>query len=231
MKKTILVAIIMLVSSMQFFAQLKFGTDVYSRYVWRGLKLGSDSPSLQPGLSYSTYGFTAGFWGAYSYSGDSSAYAENDIYISYTYTVEKVGTFTLLATDYYIPSLGIPLGYYQKSGGAHVVEAGVSYNGPETFPVAVSGYLNFYGDADNSIYIQLGYPFVIDYALLTPAIGFVPTKSVYYATKDAAIINLSLTASKSISITDKFSIPINVSYIANPSQDISYLVFGASFTF
>lgn len=231
MKKTILTAIIILITSTQFFAQLKFGTDVCSRYIWRGLNLGGDSPSLQPGLSYSTYGFTAGFWGAYSYPGSGTVYAENDIFASYSYTLEKTGTFSIFASDYYIPSVGIPFGYYQKSGGAHVIEAGLGYSGPESFPVSVSGYYNLYGDPDNSVYIQLGYPFTIEDATLTPSIGIVPAKSVYYVTDKAAILNISITAAKSISITDKFEVPINVSYISNPNEDINYLVFGASFTF
>lgn len=231
MKKTILVAIIILISSTPFFAQLKFGGDIYSRYIWRGLSPGGDSPSLQPSLSYSTCGFTVGFWGAYGYPGDSVVYAENDFYASYLITTKSAGTFILLLTDYYIPSLGIPLGHYQKSGGAHVIESGLSYNGTETFPIAVSGYYNFYGEDDNSVYIQLDYSFIVDDATLTPAIGFVPTKSAYYLTDRALIINFSITAAKSISITDKFSIPINASYIINPNEDISYLVFGAGFTF
>jgi hypothetical protein len=231
MNKILFTSIIILISSTQFFAQLKFGTDVYSRYIWRGLNLGGDSPSLQPGLSYSTGGFTAGFWGAYSYPGNGTVYAENDIYASYSFTTESAGTFSLIATDYYFPSAGIPFGHYQKSGGAHVIEAGLNYAGPETFPITLSGYYNLYGESDNSVYLQIGYPFIIEDASLTPAIGFVPAKSIYYATEEAALINLSITASKSISVTDKFSIPINVSYIANPNQDISYLVFGASFTF
>lgn len=231
MKKFILITIFILISSTQFFAQLKFGTDVYSRYIWRGLNLGGDSPSLQPGLSYSACGFTAGFWGAYSYPGNGTVYSENDIFASYSYTLERTGTLSIFASDYYIPSFGIPFGYYKKNGGAHVIEAGLGYSGPESFPVVLSGYYNLHGDADNSVYLQLGYPFTIDNATLTPAIGIVPAKSVYYVTDKAAILNISITAAKSISITDKFEVPINVSYILNPNEDISYLVFGAGFTF
>jgi hypothetical protein len=231
MKNKILIITIVLLSSTTYFSQLKFGTDIYSRYIWRGLNLGGDSPSFQPGLSYSAYGFTVGFWGAYSFPGNGTTYSENDIYASYTLTTENVGSFSLLYTDYYIPSLGIPFGFYQRSGGAHVLEGGLSYVGPEIFPVSLSSYYNIHCDPDNSVYLQVGYPFVISDASLTVAAGFVPAKSAYYLTDKGTIINVIITASKSIALSDKFALPINVSYINNPKLDISYLAFGASFTF
>ncbi|MCX6150702.1 MAG: hypothetical protein NTX22_09280 [Ignavibacteriales bacterium] len=230
MKKSVLILSILFLINTIFFAQLKFGTDIYSRYIWRGLNLGGDSPSLQPGLSYTISGFTVGFWGAYSYPGNGTTYSENDFFASYSLTTETAGTFSLLYTDYYIPSLGIPFGYFQRSGGAHILEGGLSYAGPAIFPVLLSGYYNIHCDPDNSVYLQVGYPFTIGEATLTLAAGYVPTKSAYYLTDKAAFINLSITASKSIVISDKFSLPINVSYINNPKLDISYLAFGASFT-
>jgi hypothetical protein len=231
MKKQTLIAAIILITSTGLFAQLKFGADIYSRYIWRGINLGGDSPSFQPGLSYSIVGFTVGFWGAYSYPENGNAYSENDIYASYTLSTENAGSFFLLYTDYYIPSLGIPFGYYQNTGGAHVLEGGLSYAGPEIFPISVSGYYNFHNDPDNSVYIQAGYPFTIGDATLTPAVGLVPAKSAYYITNKGTVINISITAAKSIAISDKFSLPVNVSYINNPNMDINYLVFGASLTF
>ncbi len=64
MKKVLLISAILIFSGTGFFAQLKFGTDIYSRYIWRGINLGGESPSLQPGLSYTIHNFTIGFWGA-----------------------------------------------------------------------------------------------------------------------------------------------------------------------
>ena len=230
MKKIILFIYLVLFSSTQLLAQLKFGTDIYSRYIWRGINLGGDSPSLQPGLSYSNSGITIGFWGAYSYPGSEVVYSENDFYVSYTLSAEQIGSFSIIATDYYFPSVGIPFGHFEKDGGAHIIEGGLSYSGPGSFPISISGYYNLHNDIDNSAYIQVGYPFTIEDATLSLALGFVPAKSAYYLTDKGAIINLSITASKSIQITDKFALPINASYIINPKLDISYLVFGASFT-
>lgn len=231
MKKSIQILSILVLINTISFAQLKFGADIYSRYIWRGINLGGDSPSLQPNLSYTTSGFTLGFWGAYSYPGNSATYSENDLYASFIIPTERVGSFTIMATDYYIPSIGIPFGHYEKNGGAHVIEGGLGYSGPESFPIMLSGYYNLHNDVDNSAYLQIGYPFTIEDATLSVVLGFVPAKSAYYLSEKASIINISITAARPAIVTEKFTIPINVSYIVNPNQDISYLAFGAGFTF
>jgi hypothetical protein len=230
MKRILLITSILIFFSTGYFAQLKFGTDIYSRYIWRGLDFG-DSPAFQPGLSFTAAGFSIGAWGSYAFPTASKTYAENDLYLSYAYSNESIGSFTLLFTDYYYPSSGIRFSDFQKNGGAHTMETGIIYSGPSSFPVSISGYVNVHNDIDNSVYLQVGYPFNIDDAILSLAAGFVPAKSAYYLTEKGALINFSITAAKSVAITDKFSVPINVSYIVNPDQDISYLVFGASFTF
>jgi hypothetical protein len=233
MKKTLMINAIIMFVSIVSLAQVKFGTDIYSRYIWRGLDFGN-APAFQPSLTYTTGGFSIGAWGSYAFPTAGTTYAENDLWASYVVSTEKSGVFSVLCTDYYIPSSGIPFGFYKPkngAGAAHTLEGGLSYTGPESFPIALAFYTNLSNDPDNSSYIQLGYPFTISDATVTLTAGFVPLKSAYYLTDNASFINLSITAAKSIVITDKFSLPINVSYISNPTLDVTYLVFGASFTF
>ncbi len=45
--------------------EFSVGTDVVSRYIWRGTDLGENTPSIQPTISFSAGGFTTGFWGAW----------------------------------------------------------------------------------------------------------------------------------------------------------------------
>lgn len=229
MKSKIIILFIILTACSNLFAQLKFGTDLYTRYIWRGINLGGDAPSFQPSISYTAYGATIGFWGAYSFPGDVN-YAENDLFLSYSLATESAGTFSAIFTDYYFPNAPVHFGHFED-GGAHILEGGVSYSGPAVFPISLSGFVNFHNDPDNSVYLQIGYTFPIGEATLTPAVGLAPDKSVYYGTEKAAVINVSITAAKSIPITDKFAIPINVSYINNPNLDVSNLVFGLGFTF
>lgn len=232
MKKYFIVIFIML-TSISSFAQIKVGADIYSRYLWRGLEFG-DAPAFQPSLSYTNGGFTIGAWGSYAFPTTGTTYAENDLYASYAISTEASGSFSAVITDYYIPSYGIPFGYFKPKTGfvaAHTIEGGLTYTGPESLPISLALYANLSNDPDNSTYIQVGYPITISDATVSFAAGFVPSKSAYYLVDKGNIINLSITASKTISVTDKFSFPINVSYISNPSQDKTYLVFGASFVF
>lgn len=232
MKKLFTIIIVMFFS-ISSFAQLKVGADIYSRYLWRGLDFG-DAPAFQPTLSYTSGGFTIGAWGSYAFPTSGTTYAENDLFATYSISTEKSGSFTALLTDYYIPSYGIPFGFFKPKSAyaaAHTIEGGISYSGPESFPISLALYANLSNDPDNSTYIQVGYPINLEEATVSLAAGFVPSKSAYYLVDKGNIINLSITGSKTIAITDKFSIPINVSYISNPSQDKTYLVFGASFVF
>ncbi|MGE0269464.1 MAG: hypothetical protein AB7S78_13525 [Candidatus Omnitrophota bacterium] len=64
--------------------------DYYDRYVWRGQYLDRDSV-LQPGISFSTLGFTVGYWGSFDMeNGDSLTSDESDYYVSYGYTLDPV---------------------------------------------------------------------------------------------------------------------------------------------
>jgi len=233
MKKNILVVAIILLSNFSSFAQLKFGSDLYSRYLWRGLDFG-DAPAFQPSLSYTIGGLTFGAWASYAFPTNGTTYSENDFYASYTFATQSMGSFSALYTDYYIPSAGIPFGFYKPDNGnaaAHTLEGGLSYTGVEEFPISLAFYTNISNDPDNSTYIQVSYPFIVDDATLTLSAGFVPAKSAYYGTAKGEIINLGVTASKTVAVTDKFALPLTVSYISNPTQDKTYLVFGVSLVF
>jgi hypothetical protein len=240
MKKGLLLLLFVCAITDFSYAQFKFGADLYSRYLWRGLDFGN-SPSFQPSITYTTGGLSVGFWGAYALSettnpadGSKFTYAEDDFWASYSVALENAGSFSVTYTDYYIPSLGIPFGFYKPTSpgsAAHTLEGGISYTGPEKFPVTLAFYTNLSNDPDNSSYIQAGYPFTINDVTLTLTAGFTGAKSAYYGTTKGDVLNLGINVAKSITITDKFALPINVSYINNPSQDKSYLVCGVSLTF
>ena len=207
------------------FGQMRIGLDTYNRYIWRGVDYGN-SPSFQPSISFTTGGFSLGAWGAFS---TASTFAENDLWASYGIPTSS-GTFTLYYTDYFYPSNGIKFFKYEDDGlGAHTLEAGLGYSGPEPFPVSASVYYNFFNDVDKSVYIQISYPFVIDsvYSLTVFAAG-TPAKSAWYTASKSALINVGVTVTKSIKITDEFSLPVSASYILNPEIEQSYLIFGIS---
>ncbi|MDP1675888.1 MAG: hypothetical protein Q8L88_03400 [Bacteroidota bacterium] len=226
-KQVLLFALLMVVVSTTMIGQAKVGTDIYSRYIWRGADYGN-STSLQPALTYAIGDLSVGVWGAYALTG---GYSEADIWASYA-----IGPVALYLTDYYIPAVppAAPFFNYNSDGngtGAHVLEVGVGYTGPESMPISVTGYVNVLNDTTNSIYIQASYPILSDLSLtvgLTPTEGVYTPASALHPKSGAGLVSVGFTASKTIKITETFSIPFNAQYIMNPYAETAFLIFGIS---
>lgn len=198
------------------------GSDLMSRYVWRGTDFG-ESLSIQPTLEFSSGGLAIGTWASYSIAADGSGANEHDIYLSYT-----AGAFSFGVTDYYFPGPG-GVGFFDFSDegdGAHWIEPFISFAPSESFSLWASVFA--YNDPDNSIYIEGSYAFEVDDVSLGLTAGLVPSESAFYGNSDFALVNVGLSASKEVPITDQFSLPVSVSYIINPDSERTFLVFGIS---
>jgi hypothetical protein len=219
--------------------KLDISADLMSRYVWRGLNLGGTSPSFQPCMEYSYKNLTLGAWGAYSLSNAITS-QEADLYLSYTIA----GKITVMATDYFFPKEDTLNHYfnYEKDKTNHVFELSAKFSGTEKLPLTLMVATNVYGadarktNGDNqySTYIELGYNFKVNSTNCNAFIGFTPNnpdgskgETGFYG-PNAGVINLGLTASKEIKITDSFSLPVNASLITNPQAQNIFLVFGIS---
>ena len=201
------------------------GADVYNRYVWRGFDYG-ESLSIQPTLEFSTDIVTIGSWASYSVAADGSGANEHDLYVSFA-----LGPVSLGVTDYYFPSPGgSEFWDWSEDGGSHLLELNAGIGGTEAFPVTLSANIFFYNETDNSVYLEVGYPFTIDDVDLGLAVGIVPMESAFYATSTFGVVNAGLSASKEIKITDSFSLPISAAYVLNPTpgSSRSFLLFGFS---
>jgi len=215
---------------------IAIGVDVQSRYIWRGLQLGGNSPSLQPSVEVALGDkFAIGAWGAYS-TGGTNNIQETDLYVSYAIN----DAFSVTVTDYFFPQEGKLNNYFEygKPTG-HVFEALVSFSGTEGFPIGLTLATNFGGGIkydDNgseasaySTYIEANYSKEIadtEYSVFAAAV-FADDNS-YYGTDGSGFINLGVSASKEVKITDSFSLPINAALIFNPDQENIYLTFGFS---
>ncbi|NLT52622.1 MAG: hypothetical protein GXX85_17095 [Ignavibacteria bacterium] len=209
--------------------EFNLGADLVSRYVWRGFDFGNTA-SIQPGVSFGYSGLEAGFWGSYPLTTTSNGSEEIDTYISYTLSTENSGEFTLSATDYYYPNSGLKIGNFKDKGnGAHTIEAALGYAGPENLPISLLVAANVYNDDENNIYFQAGYSTALQDVGVDVFIGGTPgSDNALYGTTEFNLINVGLTLSKEIKITDSFSLPVFGSYILNPNSEVSYLVFGVS---
>lgn len=208
-------------------SSLDIGTDLMSRYIWRGTDLGR-SPSIQPYLSYTKGNFEIGTLGAFTTNGMNIQ--ETDIYM--IYTIKDM--FSVIITDYFFPDDALDNNKYFEYNDTltgHVFEASLGFNGTEKFPLSFLACFNFYGfDKDNSIYLELVYSGncnSINYDLF---LGLTPYNGIYtYNNRGVGVINLGITINKDIKISENYELPVSCSLITNPQAENIFLVFGLSF--
>ncbi|MEX0601102.1 MAG: hypothetical protein WD205_10685, partial [Rhodothermales bacterium] len=85
-----------------------------------------------------------------------------------------------------------------------------------------------YNDPDNSLYLNASVPFAVSGVDMSFGVGASAGESGWYGTDGFAIIDVALTGSKSIPITDSFELPVFVQYVLNPDAERTFLVFGVS---
>lgn len=233
------------------------GADFMSRYIWRGAQFGGNAPSVQPALTMSAGNLEIGAWGAFSTAGANIG-QEVDLYISYTFNQEMFtatlsdyffpaegvdynyfeygndstghifeAALSFNGTDKLPLSLLLAVNFY----GADASRINDDPNDPE---------FNKKDGIQYSTYAELGYSTAVNDVNLDLFMGFnliAPKKadpntgydgeSGFYG-KNRGLVNLGVTASRELAITDKFSLPIQASLITNPMDKKIYFVFGFS---
>ena len=181
--------------------EVTIGADVVSRYVWRGTDYGN-AAAVQPSIETTIGPVALGAWGAWSISpGPADASAnECDLYASTT-----VGPVGLTLTDYFFPAYAGTDSLLNID--IHVFELSA---GADVGPVSVLAAANVSGDDDNSTYLEL------TYGAFSLGLG----NGAYSTDGEFAPVSLGISASR-----DNFS----ASYIINPDQETSFLVFGVNF--
>lgn len=200
------------------------GTDVVSSYVWRGFKqdatAASQSPNIQPTVSYTLGKLSIGAWGSTSFTGTVK---EVDIYATYAIT-DKIG---LTLTDY---NWGFTKSYFKYNDGTdHVFEATLAYAGTEALPLSASVNTMFAGndkktngDQSFSTYVELGYQLAPEARVFA---GGLVNDGAAYGSK-AGVSNVGMKVTKSLALTDKFSLPVYGIFGLNPVKKDAYLVVG-----
>lgn len=227
--KAILAAIMISSSSVAFAADgFSVGADLVSSYVWRGVNQDltpgtKQSPNIQPYATYTLGGLTVGAWGSTSITGTIK---EFDLYATYAITDK----FSATLTDYNWNFSG--LSYFKYTGVTdHVYEATIGYAGTESLPLSASintvigGFdKNSKGKQAYSTYLELGYQ-VCDAAKLVVGASLIDDTPLY---SGAGITNVSLKVTKSIELSDKFSLPVYGVAGFNTVAKDAFLVFGIS---
>jgi hypothetical protein len=205
---------------------ISIGTDVVSRYIWRGQDLGQ--VSLQPTLGIEYKGLSLSAWGSEGLSEPSDT-KEFDLTLAYS-----IAGFNIGVTDYWFNAGLDPKNRYFKynaNSTNHVFEANVGYDFKY---VSVQWYTNFAGnDGLNSdgkraysSYFEIAAPFRLVTVDWLASVGAVPYDTDFYGVDGFAVTNVSLKATKDIHFTDKFTLPIFAQITANPRTEMAYFLFG-----
>lgn len=201
------------------------GADVVSSYVWRGVpqEATKGTPNIQPYVSATAGKFTLGIWGSSSFIGNVK---EFDIYATYAFS----DLFSVTLTDY---NWVFGQKYFNYGSGTdHVFEGTLSYAGVESLPLSATLNTMFYGadkktngDQAYSTYLELAYPVSESVKVFA---GASLLESVNYGTSGLDVTNLGIKVSKSLEISDKFSLPVYGIAGFNPSSSNAFLVAGIS---
>ena len=206
--------------------EASIGADFVSRYIWRGQNLGG--VSFQPTLGLDWKGLSLSAWGSVGIANPADT-KEFDLTLSYT-----IGGFNIGVTDYWFNAGLDPLNRYFAYAADctnHVFEANVGYD----FGFAsLQWYTNFAGNDGltpdekraYSSYVEVNVPFVLGGVDWTATAGAVPFATDFYGVEGFGVVNVALTASKDIRITDSFSIPVFAQVAANPYSKNAFFVFG-----
>lgn len=226
--KVLAICAIAVFSTMNVKAQFATGADIVSSYVWRGVPqedvtgTKGGAPNIQPFASFTTGKLTVGSWASSSFTGNLK---EVDLYA----TLALSSAFAVTVTDYNY-NFGVQPNYfdYSKTTG-HVFEGTVAYTG-SAFSASVN---TMFAGADKkpsdatkaalSTYIELGYQIN---PIAKVFVGGVLGESGNYYTTGAGLTNIGFKVSKSIAITDKFSLPVYGIVGANPYAKTTFFVAG-----
>lgn len=179
------------------------GMDVYSSYVWRGAKFGTGA-AFQPWVKMQAKGFTLGSWSSVN-TGGVEAF-ESDLYASYNFDFG----LGVAVTDYYFGGA-----YFGDS--VHYVEPSI------TFSKSGFSFLGAYMFNAEDSYVELGYAF----PLFTIAVG--AGDGAYTTDGEFMVCNVTVKKSKTLQISDKFSLPLTGAVTLNPSSEGIYGYVGISF--
>ncbi len=235
MKKIALFACGLLLSSTAFAQETEtkesevettISADIVSQYIWRGLDSGN--ASLQPTLGVAWKGLSLTAWGSVGIAQTADT-KEFDFTLAYT-----LGGFTIGVTDYWFNTgLDPDNRYFRYNAHStnHIFEGSIGYD----FGFAsLQWFTNFAGnDGVNkdgkraySSYVEANVPFRLGGAEWKATLAAVPYATTLYQTTGFAVTNVSLKATKTIAVTESFSLPVFAQVAANPCTQKAYLVFG-----
>ena len=187
--------------------EVSTGMDLYSTYVWRGVAY--SGPSWQPYVDLAVGDLTIGAWGSQGYDG----FQEMDLYISYS-----LGDLSAGLTSYYYPGSN----WTEDGSQAYEVNLGYSLGSISIGANYILNEAESAGSDGGDMYFELGYSGSAADIFIGAGDGW------HSSTTDFGLVNIGVTKSKDIIITESFSIPLTGAVIYNPDSEQLYILAGIS---
>ena len=202
--------------------EVTVSADLVSNYIWRGQDLGG--VSVQPTFGIGYKGLSLSAWGSIGF--DQIDPKEIDLTLSY-----EIKGLCLGITDYWVSGSDKYFHYASHTTG-HVFEGNIGYD----FGIlALNWYTNFAGydyyksngNRAYSSYFEISAPFKFASLDWSAEVGATPWDGSY--APGCAVVKVSLGATKTFDINEKFSLPIFAKLKANQSTESFYFAFGLTF--
>ncbi|MCC5925998.1 MAG: hypothetical protein JJU41_05505 [Bacteroidetes bacterium] len=205
------------------------GMTLTSRFIYRGIELGN-SPNVQAMIGVNTGAFSFYGWGSHSLGQDDGAYKEVKFWANYTL---DLGDFTLTPQIENHFDAFSDLFDLDENTSTHVFQASARLAGKgDAAPDLFIGYA-FGPPVEVTVYVEAGYSFTSgDYGLraflssqYSDGPGFVDL-----GYNDKFVVNqIGVSASRTLRITDSFSVPLGISLVVNPRTERIFTAASISF--
>lgn len=224
--------------------RLDFTANLQNNHLWRGLII-TDKPVIMGNLSYALdkdKKWKAGIWGASSLTDDKDGthYKEINYYVQYSDGRFYIGLWDLFNSRNINTAVASDDVFtYSKTRTAHIIDLRTNYTFGPSFPLNIEADIMLYGGANAgevvldpdgsykknkySTYVQASYPLITTQKVKLDAFlgaGFALNDNNFlYGNGESSfqIVNAGLKASKTVKITDTYSLPLTMSSVWNPA--------------
>ncbi|MCI3937911.1 hypothetical protein MQX03_11920 [Chryseobacterium aahli] len=236
-------------------SRLDFTANVQNNHLWRGLII-TDKPVVMGNVSYALdkdKNWKVGIWGASSMTDDKDGthYKEINYYVQYSNGRLYIGLWDLFNSRNINTAVASDdIFNYSNRKTAHIIDLRTNYTFGPAFPLNIEADIMLYGGANAgevvleydgtykknkySTYVQVSYPVIKDKKVNLDAFvgaGFaLNDKNFLYGngTNSFDIVNVGVKATKSLKITEHYTLPVSMMAMWNPANKFARIQLAAT---
>ncbi|ANF50246.1 hypothetical protein A0O34_06820 [Chryseobacterium glaciei] len=235
--------------------RLDFTANIQNNHLWRGLII-TDKPVVMGNLSYALDAekkWKVGIWGASSLTDDKDGthYKEINYYVQYSNGRFYIGLWDLFNSRNINTTVASEdIFHYSNRRTSHIIDLRTNYTFGPSFPINVEADIMLYGGANAgevvlepdgsykknkySTYVQVSYPVISGKKVNLDAFvgaGFALNDQTFLygnGKNSFDIVNAGIKATKTVKITDHYSLPVSMMAMWNPSNKYARIQLAAT---